>query len=279
MIDLRKHKSLSPVDYLAVGYFMTSLLTVSTSDAPSLVHFETNHITIDCLKLLINELSKYDPFRNAVASSGKLTVNFHEQGFGEEEIKLIASHLKQSPAINELTIHCVTIKIDEHCLPNLSEALQTCSLNKLQLKQVKLRMQYTKEIGLALYTLLMSKSCSILRLDLSSNRSFSSPGAFCIFVCLQHNCTVVHLNLSNIVIADSGVLQVSKSLEHNITLVHLDLYKTGMTDKGAVYIAQLLNSNRSIQTLDISGNHIGEYGFACIAKSLKSSLNIKRLYI
>ena len=278
MLDLRKHKSLNPVDYLAVGYFMASLLTVSTSDAPSLVHFETNHISIDGLKLLINELSKY-PSGNTVASSGKLAVTFHEQVFGEEEIKLIASHLKQSPAISELMIHCVTIESDEHCLPNLSEALQTSSLTKLQLKRVKLHMQYTEEIGSALSTLLTSKSCSLLHLDLSSNRSFSSPGAFCIFVCLQHNYTVVHLNLSNIAIADSGVLQVSKSLEHNTTLVHLDLCKTGMTEKGVVYIAQLLNSNCSIQTLDISGNHIGEYGFACIAKSLEFNLTIKRLYV
>ena len=68
---------------------------------------------------------------------------------------------------------------------------------------------------------------------------------------------------------------VSEGLQHNTSLVYLNLRNTQITDKGAEYISQALEFNISLQTLDISMYRITGYGY--INKSLEinttSSLN------
>ena len=50
-----------------------------------------------------------------------------------------------------------------------------------------------------------------------------------------------------------------EGLQHNTTLVYLNLSCTGTTDKGIEWIAQACNSNRSLQlNLDVSYNLISD---------------------
>ena len=117
------------------------------------------------------------------------------------------------------------------------------SLVYLNLSNTGLVAAYTEDTARALTTMLQV-SKTLTHLDLSSNWKFSDRGAYYVFQGLQHNTSLVHLNLMN----------------------------TGITDKGAEYIAQALKSNCSLQTLDISyNNSITDNGFACIKKSLKTN--------
>ena len=93
---------------------------------------------------------------------------------------------------------------------------------------------------------------------------------------LQVNKTIKHLNLSdNWTFSDAGAYCVCQGLQHNTTLVYLNLSCTGITYKGAEYIAQALKSNCFLQTLDISYNsRITHNGFTCIDKSLETNTTI-----
>ena len=89
---------------------------------------------------------------------------------------------------------------------------------------------------------------------------------------LQVNKTLTHLDLSqNHTFSDSGAYIVCQGLQHNTSLVYLNLSNTGITDKGAEYVAQALESNCSLEKLDISRNQISDRGFACIAKSQRNT--------
>ena len=93
---------------------------------------------------------------------------------------------------------------------------------------------------------------------------------------LRGNTTIKHLDLSmNWFFSDSGAYCVCQGLEHNTTLVYLNLRYTGITDKGAEYIAQTLKSKCSLQTFDISKNGITNNGFACIETLLKTNTTIR----
>ena len=94
---------LNPVDYLAIGYFITSLLSVP-SDTPYL-EVRIGKINDHQLKLLLVELSKYSV--TAGASRGlelELCNKYYNTQITDETVMLIASHLKQSPVISELTM-------------------------------------------------------------------------------------------------------------------------------------------------------------------------------
>ena len=164
----------------------------------------------------------------------------------------------------------------------------------------------TEDTAQALTTMLRINK-TIQHLDLSGNWSFFDEGCYFVFQGLQHNTSLVHLNLSdtglvaiakgtlqalttmlqvnktikhldfsvNLDFSDSGAYCVCTGLKHNTSLVYLNLSRTGITDKGAEYIAQVIESNFSLQTLDISNNRISDNGFACIDKSLKSNTTLR----
>ena len=185
------------VDFLAFGYFITALLSANMLTVP--ISFQ--HINDHCLKLLLSELSKYEPpaadavTQNALA--GKLVLNLDTPSITGQGARHIASHLKQSPVISELkfTDSDDTIQSDdEDGLLHVAEALQTnSSLTKLSLRNMKL--QHKVLSGSAL-TKMLQVNNSLTHLDLSGS-NLSDSGAFCLFDGLQDNTTLVNLCLKD----------------------------------------------------------------------------------
>ena len=299
--------SFNPVDYMAVGYFITSLLSTSCS-AELNMHLKTEHIDEHCLKLLLSEFSKY-------SSAGRQCTHFtlprklilDMTSITSIGMMLISSQLRQSPAvISELCLRGINDgKLGDNVLLHISESLHfNTHLTKLQLTEMSLTC--TDENSSAL-TKMLEVNKTLTHLNLSWNK-LSDSGARCIFQGLQHNATLVyldlsftgisatkdnaqaltrmllvnntlkHLNLSwNTAISDSGARCIFQALHVNSSLVHLELSDIGITDKGAIFIAQALNSNHSLQTLDISFNDIDDDGFAIIAKSLELNNSLRKL--
>ena len=308
--SIKLETDMNPIVFLSVGYFITSVLFMSTSDAPNEAHLEIKSINDHEMKLLTTELSKC-PVVSLLTTGAlpwRLGIDLHHSHITKNGVELIISFLEQSPPlVTELSLHDGDIQRDKDFLVYMAEKMLANSyFTRLQLKNMNMHMHKQNDDALMLILL---KNRSLTHLDLSSNKLFSNTGADGFFQVLQFNKTPVHLDLSytgledrmskalaemlrvnkslthldlscNRCFSDSGIQLMLHGLKQNTTLIYLNLSVTGMTDNGAVYIAEILDSNCPLQTLDISYNRIGGYGFASIAKSLMSSATaLNHLYI
>ena len=294
-------KNLNPVDYLAVGYFITSLLSTSTADQPN-VHLQVSYIDEHCLKLLLSELSKY-PFRGADVKH-RLALDMLGHSITGTITEILAEYLKQSHVIGELSIVQGDFQLGE--LIYLAEALETNShLTKLQLQYMNL--QNTPENVLFVKKVLEVNK-SLTHIDLSMNCKFLKSGYDSIFQSLLHNETLVHLNLSNTGITAippvlGEILQVNKSLthldlsvndmfetetqcifeglQHNTTLLHLNLSCTGITVSEKSFqqtLSKTLHTNKTLKHLNLSGNvAFSDVGARCVFRSLKHNTTLVHL--
>ena len=325
----------NPSDYLAIGYFITSLLSMPchSANVPP-VHLSV--VDIDdyyLLKLLLTELSKYpvEELPTAGNFSRKLVFtvrqttdsddgdckvginqgnNFEPSITGPGVVKLIASHLKLSPAISELRIANGAIQSDqEDGLLHIATALQTnSSLTKLSL--LNMDVQYTiKNISALVKMLQVNKSLQYLELSQNTAWLDESVRIFHHFVAgLQHSTTLTHLILRNSAFpcydpetarSFTEMLQVNKSLthldlsensfidsgshcvfeglQHNNTLVNLNLSTTRLrsTDSDTVRsLTKMFQVNKSLTHLDLSENKIYDSGAHCIFEGNTTLVNL-----
>ena len=153
---------------------------------------------------------------------------------------------------------------------------------------------------------------NLRHLDLSYTSAFASySGARCIFKGLQHNTTLVNLNLSHTGIKatdpdtarsltkmlqvnkslthldlsknrllDSGARCIFEGLQHNTTLVNLNLSHTGIkaTDPDtARFLTKMLQVNKSLTHLDLSKNRLLDSGARCIFEGLQNNTTLVNL--
>ena len=341
------HAHYNPVDYLAFGYFITSLLSMSSSDQPNLQLKINDEISNHNLMLLFLELSK-KPADVLLSFNRKLEIEFNGTTVTIEKAKLIASQmaclsklimtLQRKINNGVLMYFAEMLQKNNSCLTTLEvsgqamfyKAEHSCSehdglaLKKMcKMNKSLLHLRLSRINGFSLYILqglqhnttlthlhlsYTDFNCSgytaqalttLLRVNktlrhLEISNIFTSSGSlhYLVFCGLQHNTTLVHLNLrstglvatedtaqalttmlqvnktlkhldlsKNQDFSDSGAYIFCQGLQHNTTLVYLNLRDTWITDKGAEYIAQALKSNDSLKSLDISHNHIFNKGF------------------
>ena len=99
--------------------------------------------------------------------------------------------------------------------------------------------------------------------------------------CLQINCILVELHLSNC-FTDNNVivlLSVSKSLKSTSTLLTLNLSNNQITDSGMKCLSEALAVNTTLQSLDISYNIISDDGILFISESLKLNESLHELIL
>ena len=152
---------------------------------------------------------------------------------------------------------------------------------------------------------------TLTHLDLSNNEKFSDSGAYCVFQGLQHNTSLVHLNLCDtglVATEDTAqalttMLQVNKTLTHlnllgnwkfsklgtyfvfqglqqNITLVHLNLGNTGLvaTEDTAQALTKMLHVNKTLTHLDLSHNEkFSDSGAYCVFQGLQQNTSLVHL--
>ena len=254
-----------PVNYLAIGYFITSVL--STFNALT-VHLSIDDIDDHCLKLLLSQLSKYPVAGGVPHASETFRLSLYKPSMAAREAKLLASHLKQSSsAINELTlcnhgnlINSISrrsstldseiIQSDNDALLHITEALQTnSSLTKLTICCTNLKR--TVKIDFAL-TKMLQVNKSLTHLDLSYNKKLSDSGAQCIFKGLQHNTALVSLNLSSTGITATDpdtVTSLAIMLQRNNSLKHIDLSRNYISKSANNCIFEALQHNSSLINL------------------------------
>ena len=144
-------------------------------------------------------------------------------------------------------------------------------------------------------------------LNLSNNDALSDAGAQCIFIGLQHNTTLVHLDLANIEMKSTSetikalnkMLRVNNTLaflnlshnqvthyiflglQLNSALVHLNLYNTGITinRRNAQALTKMLQLNKTLTHLNLSYNSIYDIGAQSIFKGLQHKNTLLHLML
>ena len=294
-----------PSDYLAIGYFITSLLSTPSADLPPVrLLIDCRNRTDDhCLTLLLTELSKYT-IENA--SSRKLILlvgtnqysysnrdeeeyyddedddNYFDGGCSDEQLaitgqgaKLIAAHLKVSPAIRELFLEQGEIQLNEDGLFHIAEALQTNS-SLVCLTLNSLNLEHTEQNGSALIKMLQVNN-SLKFLNISD---YVHPKILiCIFNGLQHNTGLNCLILSKTQISfDDSVTARSfvTMLHKNKSLTYLDFSENHVfTQKGACCIFEGLKHNTTLSCLCLNSDHFYD-GDPATVKSLNQMLQVNK---
>ena len=97
--------------------------------------------------------------------------------------------------------------------------------------------------------------CSGTHYNVSRNWNFSDSGAYC--QGLQHNTSLVHLNLNNtyigLVATEDTAQALTTMLQVNKALTHLDLSRNwSFLESGAYFVFQGLQHNTSLVHLNLS---------------------------
>ena len=288
---------LTPVDLLAIGYFIVSFLFSfeQESNTPTLYLRTEQPLDDHCLRLLLNELSK-NPFGGEVPTSAgafpeKLVLQLCEPSI--TGLKYIASYLKRFPLISELTLTKVH---NRSALQDfVAEMLNTNFVTKLSIKVYELFHRFSAKIAikcvyykplteLDLSSLSEEQVCSIIthlqhytttlvNLNLSDT-GITADTAQSLVRILQVNRSLTHLNLADLKnFSDFGAYCVFKGLQHNTTLVKLNLRYCDITvtnQDTARLLSTMLRENNSLTHLNLSGNNnFSDLGAQCIFESLQ----------
>ena len=248
---------LTPADHLAVGYFLTSLVSTSSATDES-VELELSNANAHRLKLLLCEIVKYQkPITSTMSAKLSIVLKpflicgvpllFRQLPISELSAcnNQFVAYL-QSPLICELFIPASGRRLSdfEESLIHLTEILKTdCHLTKLQVHSQLFQLHFN----------------------------------ICLFQALQHNTQLVHLDLSGTKFtATEDTLQaLTEMLQVNKTLKYLNLSKSlNFQASGAqahsIFVG--LQYNDALVHLDLSGTEIdtGKKTYKAITENVKS---------
>ena len=97
-------RDLTPVEFLVIGYFLSYILSSSTTSTSAPVHFIIGYIDEHCLKMLLNEFSKY-PNTEVLSSVGALSLQLKSSGESTEEGVHPALTTSKLLQVNKLITH------------------------------------------------------------------------------------------------------------------------------------------------------------------------------
>ena len=258
---------LNPVDYLAIGYYITSLLSVPSSDTSNvqLKIAGAGEIDDHRLRLLLLELSKYQTI-SACAARLEIEIVFSTNII--EKTRLIASFLEQSSAVSKLMIQHMDSKTATEVFPSLAKALQSNSYvtTLTVMYQGPAYVHTSSEKEFQVVKNMFEINNSLEQFSLSGTGSF----ACCIFQGLQHNNKLSHLNLRGtrlVAIAEKTGQALTTMLQVNKTLTHLDLSKNWKFEKASC-VFQGLQNNTTLVYLNLSNIQLEVKKDTPLAKTL-----------
>ena len=264
---------LSPVDYLAIGYYITSLLSVPSSDTSNVQLKIAGEIDDHRLRLLLLELSKYRTISGCAARL-EIEIVFSIKATNTEKISLIASFLEQSSALSMLLIQHTDSETATEVFPSFAKALQSNSyLTSLTIMYEGPAYEHTSDEDFQVVKNMFEINNSITQFSLSGTGGF----ACCIFQGLQHNKNLTDLNLSDtgLVATEDTAQALTTMLQVNKTLAHLDL-SNNWEFQNASCVFQGLQNNTTLVYLNLSNIKLEVKKDTPLAKALTTMLQEKQ---
>ena len=273
--ELELNSVLNPVDYLAIGYFVTSLLSVPSSDTSNVILKIRKIGNKHGLKLLLLELSKYP-----IGEVNERRLEIYLSKAGLVATKDTAQALTKMLQVNKTLTH-----LDLSHNKKFSDSGAHCVFLGLQhnTSLVHLNLSITglvatEDTAQALTTMLQVNK-TLTHLNLSENWTFLDSGAYCVFQGLQHNTSLVHLNLSitGLVATEDTAQALTKMLQVNKTLTHLDLsHNEKFSDSGAHCVFLGLQHNTSLVHLNLTGTFLVHAVTKDTAQALTKMLQVNK---
>ena len=246
---------LTPVDYLAIGFFITSLLSAPTANTPP-IHLVVSNTDDHQLKVLLNELSKCPIGREPSLARSRL--DLYVLYITEQGVSYIVSHLKRdSSAISQLKVtDSINVSLEYLLLP-IVEAMQTNTfLTNLILPFMHKVHDYSA------LTKMLQVNVSLTHLDLTTYDFVSqiehpdsrNPHVIsCIFEGLEHNTVLRSLSISGILTTDTNAEHIARALKVNCSLRALNMGRCYFLGSNGIHlILDSLLVNSTLQTLHIS---------------------------
>ncbi len=242
--------TLSPLDCLSVGYFMSCVC--ATTSGEFTVDLRNCSIDDHCCKFLMKGLSRC-PTPNTTAA-GQLSMNLQLNSIHEEGAHYIAQALRNSSIVRSLYLGGRGCSIGEPGLKYIAEALITnSSLVKLDLSICSVKI--TEESG-PILRYMLQRNITLEELILSYNDQVSDSGAFFIAEGLKQNYSLRVLNLAECGIGDEGVKSLSDAPMENDSLKKLYLHgNDGITERGLSVLTECLKANSGLVTLWLPRRH------------------------
>ena len=234
--------SLTPVDCLVIGYFLSSLALTTSNNKVFKVDLDYCSLGDAGTKSLMCSISRHiDPHS---------TVN---------------THLNMTLLKNE---------VHEEGASHIAEVLNNTSI-------VSGLWLYRNPIGdKGLQTIYNSlKQNNTLKVLHVSRCGMTGAGVPSLAEAMDINTTLEELYISVNPIGDKGLQTIFNSVRQNNTLKVLHVSRCGMTDAGVPSLAEAMNLNTTHEELNISGNPIGDKGLQTIFKSLKQNNTLKVLNV
>ena len=261
-------------DYLSLGHFLSCLYTNASEDFRFRVCLSEQLESEKELQFLMKGLSTSHKPQCMPCGCVVLDVSKNIK-IGSLGSLCWANSLATNVSIVDLDISSCSLQITDQNGPNVINMLKE---NKV-LKSLNLSNNNLGELALLYIAKGLQHNTSLVQLNLSScaltvtDRSEQALGEM-----LKTNTTLKGLNMSgNTSLGDTGVKCISEGTFVSTTLILLNLRNCGITASGAKYLSQMLSQNRSLQSLDIGANHIGDEGISNIAEALKSNKTLREL--
>jgi len=207
-------------------------------------------------------------FKNTSLHKLALSTNyFHDMG------DIICTFLKENKTVLELDVsNCINLrKMD------FKEFYEGLTENKT-LQSLNISRNNLYNSGLTCLAECLQKNCTLKQLDLSDNEIKiweSNHKQFCTKIC-QLCKSLQHLNISNNRIFFDKSKAESNFLSNNNTLLMLAMSNCDISSSGTVLIAEV-KVNTTLKILDTSHNEIYDVGIINIANSLKHNNSMEEL--
>ena len=254
--------SLTPVDCLAIGYFI-STVSLTTINAREFKVTLCNCSLGDAgTKSLIRSICRSMDPHNPVNAHLELTLGSNR--IHEEGALHIAELLNSTSLVSDLWLG--PNPIGDKGLQTIFDALKK---NKT-LKRLNIYHCGLTDIGVASLADALITNNTLESLFLSKNKIYAE-GASHIAELLNSTSIVSTLDLSNNPIGDKGLQTIFDAIKQNKTLKKLDISHCDMTDAGVASLAGALRINNTLETLNFSHNKIHEEGASLIAELLSST--------
>lgn len=266
--------SLSPVDCLALGYFLRSVcLTTSGELKLSFARCPLNDYRV---RFLVKELSKCSSSSDANSKTatgggapGCLDLDLGWQLEGPE-VKGFAELLMGCSLFGKLSLQ--GCEITEKEAQFLSEAI------KVNKSLVKLNMSSNNDLGddgtahishsLAINSTLRELNLSACKLTEKGIKSLSQ------MLVVNKSLTILNISSNNF---GGSIAHISYSLTINTTLRELHLSGCKVTEHGIESLSQMLVQNKFLAILNISNNDLGD-GITHISHSLTINTTLQELH-